>query len=749
MNKPRLTTLQKKRRLPFALAGESFNVVFAYLVFFGSVFPLFLDSLKLDKKQIGLLLSLMPFCALIAPIIGATLSRVGLKRCFLLFWVLRKLAAAMLIAVPWVLIEYGPQTTFIYVVASVGAFAVFRAVAETAYFPWNQEFVPATIRGKYSATQQIVAMLTGAATVTAASFALGDNPEPKQFAVLVSIAVVMGLISASLFAFVPGGAPVRDIGSRGATRHGMALALRDKRFMLYMGGLTLVIFGASAAIPFVPLFMKEQVGLAAGMVVRLESAAMLAGLASCFIWGWAADRYGAKPVMVTALLLFAVYPAGLLVIPRQSTWSMHIAFGLVGFMGMVNPGWAIGSSKQLFVEIVPEEHKTGYLSLYYAWIGLVGGIAPLIAGFVLNLTKNLDGRFFFIPLDPYVPLFATHVVVLILAVTLFSRLPSTSDMGIRRFAGMFLQGNPFAAMQSMVAHNLARSEGDRIASIRRLGEAESPLTVEELLAAINDPSFNVRMEAIVTMARARNDPRLTDALLKVVSEMEPDLAMAAVWALGRTGDRRAIEPLRELLLGDYPVLAARSARSLAQLDDREVIPLLLARLRDELDSGLRLAYAAALGALRHEPALPEILDFLRACPNESARRELVLAVARIIGDEIYIIRLWRRLEPDPGTTLSESLFALRKPLIRALDGTRETTHEIDQIIHLIADNDIASGIARLPDLIERLPLPDLDPSICVVLEETAGQMQKHGIARMEYLILTLHALQSQLRPPRE
>jgi hypothetical protein len=526
----------------------------------------------------------------------------------------------------------------------------------------------------------------------------------------------------------------------------MRLALCDRRFLLYMGAFTLVLFGGTAVVPFIPLFMKEQVGLATASVVQLESVALLTGLISCFLWGWAADRYGGKPVMVVGLILFTLYPIGLLFIPRHSELSLPIAYAISGYVGLINPGWAIGSTRVLFVEVVPEQHKTGYLSLYYAWLGLVGGAGPLISGRFLEWSADLNGQWWYMQIDAYTPLFALHLLVMIIGAVLFSQIQSDGVMGVRRFAGMFFRGNPFAAMHSLVVHNLARHENDRIVSIERLGDARSPLNVAELIEALNDPSYNVRLEAIVSMARTRPNPDLTEALLKVVRGPEPDIAIAAVWALGRMRDPRAIEALQERLSGEYPLLAARSARALAQLGAREVIPLLEARLHDELDPGLRLAYASALGALRHAPSLPQILVFLRDSENESARRELTLAIGRIVRDEAYLIRLCRRLEPDRATTLSEAVLSLRRRIIRRLNGDREVAGLIDQVIQLIADGELDQGAAELARLIEKLPLHEFNEPVRLVLEESVARLSELGAQRVEYILLALFALDVQFKP---
>src|SRR5688572_3833603 len=102
-----ISNAEKKRRLPWALAGDSANAVFANLSVFGPVFLLFLDRLGLDKKQIGTLLALFPFCGLIAPFVAGRIARFGLKRTFLLFFGVRKTIILLLLLAPAVAQQFG------------------------------------------------------------------------------------------------------------------------------------------------------------------------------------------------------------------------------------------------------------------------------------------------------------------------------------------------------------------------------------------------------------------------------------------------------------------------------------------------------------------------------------------------------------------------------------------------------------------------------------------------------------------
>ena len=84
------TKLAKLLGLRWAITGNSLNTFFAQFTLFGSVFVLFLDTLGMDKAQIGLLLSLLPFASVIAPLAAPGVARYGYKRAFLTAFGVRK-----------------------------------------------------------------------------------------------------------------------------------------------------------------------------------------------------------------------------------------------------------------------------------------------------------------------------------------------------------------------------------------------------------------------------------------------------------------------------------------------------------------------------------------------------------------------------------------------------------------------------------------------------------------------------------
>jgi hypothetical protein len=735
------THVEKIRRLPWAIANSSLNGVFAQMTFAGPVLVLFLAYIGFTKTGIGLQLSFFPLCGLLALVVAPAVARFGFKRTFITFYGSRKIILALLLLTPWMLASFGQQTTLLFVTLVILVFAIVRAIAETGYNPWFQEFVPNAVRGRFSAVSNIAANVSGAMALILAGIVIGVASGLERFTGLFAIGVLFGVASITCAFFIPGGA---SIPNNGQARHfeEMVDTLLNRDFRLYLAGVGLIAVG-SAPLLFVPLFMIEQVGIAEGVVVLLSAFTLIGGLLSSYLWSWAADRWGSKPIMLLSLGAVTIMPVAWLLVPRHSPLSSAVAIGVAGLAGLATAGWSVGSVRLLLNSIVPTDRKTDYLSVNYAWAGLIGGAGPLLAGGALDLLKVTRPQASGITLDAYTPVFIFSFVLCISSILVFRQISDYNAIRASKLASMLFKGNLLRAAGSLIQYRRARAEGERVSVTERMGSAKSLLNVDDLLDALADPSFNVRHEAIVAIARMRPDERLFNALVEVLHGNEPDLSISAAWALGRRGERRAIEPLREALESRYSLIQARSARSLATLGDYDIIPVLLERFNSEPDDGLRIAYASALGALRSRDAAPGMMPFLYATRGKDSRMELALALARIVSNAEDFVVLARQVRGETGSALSESVLALKR--LKRVQSAGETFLSLcDTCADAFAYEDLDRGSQLLAALIHALPLSDFTPVHAAILCECAKCLDELGSARIEYTLLSLHTLQAAL-----
>ena len=472
------TNAEKIRSLPWALTANGANVAYVYLTFSGPIFLLFLDALNLGQAtdrpgsradpilQRGLRAHRAPRrLDRLQAHLHHRLGRPG-------SW-----SSPLLIATPWILATWGEGAAFIFVVAVVLAFALLRATGVGAYATWLHELVPASVRGRFSALDQIIAMLVGAAVMAVTGRLLGDDPAIGRFSVIFGVALCAGLLSVAFYARLPGGASIRGDVRQRADFAAMGASLRDRKFRLFLAGSALVTLGWAplSAGAFAPLFLQEEVGLAPEYVLYFNAVLLAAGVVSGFAWGWVADRYGSKPVMLMTLCVLACYPAALWMLPRDDATSFPASLVLGALVGFMLPGWSIAYSRMLYVKIIPADRRSGYTAVNLASSGIMMGLGSMLAGIVLQASGNLNGSLGPLPIDRYTPLMVSGIVLLVAAIIVFSRVRGDGDVPVKRFAGLFVQGNAIAAMQALISYQFGGIETKRVSKIERLGASRSPV----------------------------------------------------------------------------------------------------------------------------------------------------------------------------------------------------------------------------------------------------------------------------------
>ncbi len=150
-----------------------------------------------------------------------------------------------------------------------------------------------------------------------------------------------------------------------------------------------------------------------------------------------------------------------------------------------------------------------------------------------------------------------------------------------------------------------------------LADAEAEAALARMLG-------HAKVRKDVVEALVRHGERVTELLIEQLSVDETDTRIAAVIALGRVGDRRAVPALLDLLRHD-PELVVITAGALARIGDpRALEPLLDVLSRPE--TAVRQAAIAALNSLGH-PDLPARTETLLHSPNALVRE----SAARIVG----------------------------------------------------------------------------------------------------------------------
>lgn len=127
-----------------------------------------------------------------------------------------------------------------------------------------------------------------------------------------------------------------------------------------------------------------------------------------------------------------------------------------------------------------------------------------------------------------------------------------------------------------------------------------------------------RMNAILFMVE-KFEPECLPVLEEILNnpEEDADVRSAAALALGKVGEERALDLLKEMAHSDNNTIKNYSLQALGMTGREETVPILLNALKDE-DNAIFASAAEALGRIG-KPVVPHLINLLGPKNAEDAR----------------------------------------------------------------------------------------------------------------------------------
>jgi len=259
------------------------------------------------------------------------------------------------------------------------------SVAVVGWTSWVQEWIPSRLRGKYFGRRN---SLTGLATF-AFIFVAGETMSYFEgtvwgYQALLGITAVMRLVSVWLIARTrtPPSSPEKLIhtGWLANTRDMLA----NRSFLIFILWGSNLAFWFSFTGPFVPVFLKEEVGMSVAAQTVLLMIANLAAALALPWWGRMMDRHGNKSVIAVSAILWIGSNYLWVFMNEDLRWLLYPMW-LWG--GLFSGGVMLGGFN-LLLKVIPREMKTSGVSLNLMITSVAAAVAPVIAGAILEHSQS-------------------------------------------------------------------------------------------------------------------------------------------------------------------------------------------------------------------------------------------------------------------------------------------------------------------------------------------------------------------------
>ncbi len=644
----------KVRRIPFLYAFNAVNTA-ALLCTVGTPLALYAAELGIEKGRIGILAGLMPFaqlfCVFFLPIVVQFSQRIvtatgyGVRHLFLISW----------FAAPWLA---SPEHAFWLLFVSMSIFALLRSLAETAIWPWSQEYLPRQMRGRINGITWMVMLPVALIGSLLIQFWLDSRTGIDRFFPVFAVGIVCGVTSVSLLLGLRGGQPRPDSPRGLDAIKAMRGPIRDGGFWLYLYSSGTQYFAYTAINLFLILFFRERLGLSSGALVTLTAFALLGGALGGLVAGWFVDRYGTRAIRVTLQGLQVMLLLSLLLIGPNAPAPEFLAGAVFFLVGLLFQS-SIAAGSIYMLNYVPPAQKENYMTLAYASDGLIGGGATFLAGILLQVLNQNQLAPFGTAIDSYGLLFILIALVVASSATAFALLREEGGTGVVAFFGYFRRGSAMRAFLTIPRYAALTSEERRQELTYGYGGTRSAFVKEELIAALSDPSFDVRHEAILSLGHLPPSPAVIRALESMLRyEGLVELQYAALGALGRLKASESAPRIATFLESSNPLLRARAIRTLGDIRDERYLPTIQTLLREDAEIDCRLAAVSALGKFRDTTSIPELVAIYRelagdevSMAGEPRSKVVLLALAKILGLEEAFSREWRLEERQTGYRL--------------------------------------------------------------------------------------------------
>jgi hypothetical protein len=345
---------------------------------------LFMQQLGANAFQVGLVFS-WTFLLTPAQVLStALLSRYGYKRMTMAGWGSRSVC----LLVPVTLALLAPDEPVGWMIhammAATFVYCLIRALGTSVITTWLYQLVPAEIRGRYWATDQLTAgvAIGGSLICYAALFVV--LPTYPAFIILYLVSIGGAVASYYQLKRLPDVEKPKPIGLDRVARETPRLVLRPSLFRTYLW-VSLALYASITPIsPFTAYYLKTTVKMGTSPVLILTMLTYAGLIIANLVMRTHMDRIGTKLFFKFCFLAHAALAAGWIVfLEGEGTqrWMLPLLYLLAGF----GAGCWNSANLAYLAKIVPENERALPVSIHGAVITFAGGCTPVLWGLFMKV----------------------------------------------------------------------------------------------------------------------------------------------------------------------------------------------------------------------------------------------------------------------------------------------------------------------------------------------------------------------------
>jgi len=578
-----LSKAERKKAQHYAIASKVFSLTIIQIVS-GAIMMLYAnDVLHFSPKRIASILAFIPLVAILKLALLNQVRRFGRVRTLTVTTTVQLFIVLLLLLIP------AADLTFrLFLVLLVVYFLARELGAFNVWQPILRDITSHADRGIFFGRMRSIFTIVALIVIGATSAFIGSAITEVQYKILLGIAA-FGLANDIFWIRkIPDREPETLATGKQAAANVFVRILKVIRSSpLLRRPLMVIILLRVCEVPIMAIYLRQMLFIPSNMVSLYILARTIGMALSFIIWGKISDAIGFKP-MTMGLLTIAIVisPLYLLIgpLPQGVAWQMLDLGGLVTItallvVGLFSGGLVAGFGI-VFISIqhhyTQQEDSLEAMNVFVTVVMIASSCAMFFFGFLLQDVAMPRGIHSAVNGFVHFDWIKCYLVLILPTIQLVAMQQVSKLANARPYFGMgdFFTSITSSPMRTLYAmrHVHHEEENARLELARWMGEHVNPMGIDSLMELLEDPSYDVRVQALRSLARTKSQLVMQQLCQRLSKEEYRHLADHIAWALGELGYIEACDSLVAELSPDRPPrIRAMAARALGKIGNPAAI----------------------------------------------------------------------------------------------------------------------------------------------------------------------------------
>ena len=388
---PPIKTEQPPSLAPYAdlLKFGFFNAT-TWMIGLGTPLVLLAGQLGASSFEVGLAYAFVFLLLPVQILATSTLPRFGYKRQVMFGWATRGVFLLIPLGIAW-MAPTEPARWMVYaLVASAFFFSLFRSMGSCGVMPLIYSTLPERVRGRYFSTDQAITGLSGILTLLFCSLLFRYLPIYQAFFWQYLYAIAGVFFTVFYLSRVKDPPKPKETSLKAILSETPVICLRRSAFRQYLVFMIASSLMGTAFVPLKAYYLKIEANVPADLILVYTAIQYAGAILGTLLMRNRIDRIGVKPVFRISLTLSVLISVFWYFLVTGHARLLHLLPLAYFLFGVSASQWITAHLKYL-PRVCNDERQALHVSVHSAVIGLIGGLAPIIWGYLVKLPGGQAG----------------------------------------------------------------------------------------------------------------------------------------------------------------------------------------------------------------------------------------------------------------------------------------------------------------------------------------------------------------------